>query len=84
MFLYRRLDEIDAANANTASGDYDEKLPKEWRRKTDYVFGMSDSLYDVNQVTKCRNGNPIADCYGIISRTDSCILALADGVNWGT
>ncbi|GLV36786.1 suppressor of sable [Carabus blaptoides fortunei] len=58
-------------------------LPKQWSRKTDLVYGLSDSLYDMNQVTKCKNGNPIADCYGIVARGDSAILALADGVNWG-
>lgn len=34
-------------------------------------------------MTKNRNGDPIADCFGIISRKDSAILAVADGVNWG-
>ncbi|XP_056648376.1 PP2C-like domain-containing protein CG9801 isoform X1 [Diorhabda sublineata] len=58
-------------------------LPKEWRRKSEYAYGLSDSLYDRNQVTKNKNGNPIADCFGIIARKDSAILAVADGVNWG-
>lgn len=44
---------------------------------------MSDSLYDRNQVTKVKNGDPIADCFGIIARRDSAVLAVADGVNWG-
>ncbi|XP_076257159.1 PP2C-like domain-containing protein CG9801 isoform X4 [Rhynchophorus ferrugineus] len=61
----------------------DSALPPEWNRKSDYVYGLSDSLYDQNQVTKCKNGDPIADCFGIITRNDSAILAVADGVNWG-
>lgn len=73
----------ETENTNNTNTEIDDKLPKVWNRKTDYVFGVSDSLYDVNQVTKCKNGNPIADCFGVIARTDSCILALADGVNWG-
>lgn len=28
-------------------------------------------------------GNPIADVFAVISRENCCILALADGVNWG-
>lgn len=58
-------------------------LPTEWNAKSEYVFGLSDSLYDRNQVTKNKNGDPIADCFGIIARKDSAILAVADGVNWG-
>lgn len=61
----------------------DRALPKEWNIKSDFVFGVSDSLYDRNQVTKRKNGDPIADCFGVIARGDSAILALADGVNWG-
>lgn len=68
---------------NDASLPSNGALPKEWNRKSDHVFGLSDSLYDRNQVTKNRNGEPIADCFGIIARNDSAILALADGVNWG-
>ncbi|KAJ8950782.1 hypothetical protein NQ318_011275 [Aromia moschata] len=61
----------------------DSKLPSEWNRKSDFVYGLSDSLYDRNQVTRNKNGDPIADCFGIIARRDSAILAVADGVNWG-
>lgn len=66
------------------SSSSDESLPKEWNRKSECCFGLSDSLYDRNQVTKNRNGEPIADCFGVIARNDSAVLALADGVNWGT
>ncbi|CAG9854449.1 unnamed protein product [Phyllotreta striolata] len=61
----------------------DKALPTEWNWKSDFVYGLSDSLYDRNQVTKHKNGDPIADCFGIIARKDSAILAVADGVNWG-
>lgn len=61
----------------------DSVLPREWNKKSDYFFGISDSLYDRNQITKHKNGDPIADCFGIIARNDSAILAVADGVNWG-
>ncbi|KAL1502756.1 hypothetical protein ABEB36_007857 [Hypothenemus hampei] len=58
-------------------------LPTEWNLKSDKCYGISDSLYDLNQVTRHKNGDPIADCFGIIARNDSAILAVADGVNWG-
>nr|XP_022899738.1 PP2C-like domain-containing protein CG9801 isoform X2 [Onthophagus taurus] len=61
----------------------DHLLPIEWNRTSEHVYGLSDSLYDRNLVTKLKNGDPIADCFGVISRKDSAILAVADGVNWG-
>lgn len=61
----------------------DSSLPTEWNKKSDLIYGLSDSLYDRNQVTRNKNGDPIADCFGIIARKDSAILAVADGVNWG-
>lgn len=29
------------------------------------------------------SGNPVADVFGLIARENCCMLALADGVNWG-
>ncbi|XP_044763776.1 PP2C-like domain-containing protein CG9801 isoform X2 [Coccinella septempunctata] len=76
--------QIENGSSSSQSGSNDDaKLPKEWNKKNDYVFGISDSLYDTNLVTKVKNGDPIADCFGVISRKDSVILAVADGVNWG-
>uniref|UniRef100_U5EZ54 PPM-type phosphatase domain-containing protein n=1 Tax=Corethrella appendiculata TaxID=1370023 RepID=U5EZ54_9DIPT len=47
------------------------------------AYGLSISLYEENILTNERLGNPIADCYGLISRGDVVVMALADGVNWG-
>ncbi|XP_044260360.1 PP2C-like domain-containing protein CG9801 isoform X1 [Tribolium madens] len=71
----------DASSYTTPPDD--SSLPSEWTKKSDLVFGISDSLYDRNQVTDNKNGDPIADCFGIIARENSAILAVADGVNWG-
>lgn len=76
-------DEISTSSNPDRVGTNDSLLPEEWNKKSDCVFGLSDSLYDRNQVTKIKNGDPIADCFGVIARNDSAILALADGVNWG-
>ncbi|KAG5681278.1 hypothetical protein PVAND_010729 [Polypedilum vanderplanki] len=46
-------------------------------------YGIAISLYEKNPITNEHSGSPIADCYGMISRHDSCIMAMADGVNWG-
>lgn len=54
-----------------------------WSVDSDYACGMSTSLYERNPITEELTGSPIADCFALISRRDSCILALADGVNWG-
>ncbi|KAF5284605.1 hypothetical protein FQA39_LY16963 [Lamprigera yunnana] len=73
-------EEIEVADK---SKQHDVMLPDAWNCKSDFVYGISDSLYDKNQVTKSCNGDPIADCFGVIARNDSAILAVADGVNWG-
>lgn len=54
-----------------------------WTRDSDYACGMSTSLYERNPLSQEVTGSPIADCFALVSRRDSCILALADGVNWG-
>lgn len=54
-----------------------------WSVDSDYACGMSTSLYERNPITEELTGSPIADCFALISRRESCILALADGVNWG-
>ena len=73
---------MEISSTDHVLNDY-STLPNEWNLKSDHVYGLSDSLYDQNQITKMKNGDPIADCFGIISREDSAILAVADGVNWG-
>lgn len=47
------------------------------------AYGMSTSLYECNPVTKTISGDPVADVFSVIARENNCILALADGVNWG-
>uniref|UniRef100_A0A914P1T8 PPM-type phosphatase domain-containing protein n=1 Tax=Panagrolaimus davidi TaxID=227884 RepID=A0A914P1T8_9BILA len=46
-------------------------------------YGASISLYEKHPVTGMNAGTPIADVFGIISRENNAIIALADGVNWG-
>ncbi|XP_044738971.1 PP2C-like domain-containing protein CG9801 isoform X2 [Chrysoperla carnea] len=55
----------------------------DWNNASDFAYGLSNTLYEKNPITSKNNGDPIADCFGIIARKDSAILALADGVNWG-
>lgn len=54
-----------------------------WNRENDNAFGVSVSLYEMNQITGESTGNPIADCYGVVMRGNSIAMALSDGVNWG-
>lgn len=45
--------------------------------------GIAISLYEKNPITNEHAGSPIADCFGMISRRNSCVMVMADGVNWG-
>uniref|UniRef100_A0A182YN07 Uncharacterized protein n=1 Tax=Anopheles stephensi TaxID=30069 RepID=A0A182YN07_ANOST len=55
----------------------------DWDRPNEDAYGISVSLYEKHLHTSGNVGDPIADCFGILSRADSCIMAMADGVNWG-
>uniref|UniRef100_A0A915KAF9 PPM-type phosphatase domain-containing protein n=1 Tax=Romanomermis culicivorax TaxID=13658 RepID=A0A915KAF9_ROMCU len=57
--------------------------PADWYSYSDFAYGLSTSLYERNPITRVRAGNPIADVFGVVARENNCILALADGVNWG-
>lgn len=48
-----------------------------WSSDCDYACGMSTSLYERNPITQELTGSPIADCYAVISRNDSCILGMS-------
>lgn len=54
-----------------------------WKLENENVYGLSVSLYEKNFITQQNQGSPIADCYGIVARSNSVAMALADGVNWG-
>lgn len=55
----------------------------DWFNPHEKAFGMVTTLYEKNPINDTNNGDPIADCFGIVARPNSAILALADGVNWG-
>ncbi|XP_058830543.1 PP2C-like domain-containing protein CG9801 isoform X2 [Topomyia yanbarensis] len=56
---------------------------KNWNSANENVYGISISLYEKNILSGENIGNPVADCFGIVARNNCCIMALADGVNWG-
>ncbi|XP_058463445.1 PP2C-like domain-containing protein CG9801 isoform X2 [Malaya genurostris] len=56
---------------------------KNWNLPNDNAYGISVSLYEKNLLSGENVGNPVADCFGILVRNNCCIMALADGVNWG-
>ncbi|KAJ9507750.1 hypothetical protein QJQ45_019335 [Haematococcus lacustris] len=58
-------------------------LQLRWDQPTEWACGHSISAYDAAPATGTRNGNPIADCFGITAYKSGSVLALADGVNWG-
>lgn len=55
----------------------------EWTKRHPRAYGIGTSLYDCDPVTNLTNGDPVADVYAVVAGENSCILALADGVNWG-
>lgn len=50
---------------------------------SDQGHGIAISLYEKNPITQEHAGSPIADCFGVVARRDSCLMVMADGVNWG-
>lgn len=59
---------------------------KDWHQRKDFADGLATSLYEktsADENEKKLIGDPVADSLAIVTRKDSCILALADGVSWG-
>lgn len=54
-----------------------------WRLENDHAYGLSVSLYEQIYGSGERAGDPIADCFGLVVRGQSAVMAMADGVNWG-
>lgn len=46
-------------------------------------FGQSVSLYDTDQLTGLRNGEPNADSFGAFLAGSGAVMCIADGVGWG-
>lgn len=68
---------VSATTTPTIAGVVD------WFNPHEMVYGIATTLYEKNPTNNTNNGEPIADCFGIVARSNSAILALADGVNWG-
>ena len=66
-----------------SSGGKDVAGVNDWGTGTARAYGCSTTLYEKHPLTGIPAGEPIADCFAIVSRRDSAILCLADGVNWG-
>ncbi|XP_065835113.1 PP2C-like domain-containing protein CG9801 isoform X1 [Oscarella lobularis] len=54
-----------------------------WTRKHELAYGMAVSLYDHPPGREHPQGHPVADVFGVAVYPNSCVIALADGVNWG-
>lgn len=55
----------------------------DWHRPHIRADGLSITLYEWKNKSVDHYGDPIADAYAIVARPNSCILSVADGVNWG-
>lgn len=56
---------------------------RDWSIPHRKAYGAATTLYELHPLTGENAGNPIADCFAIVARKDSAVMALADGVNWG-
>ncbi|KAE9414481.1 hypothetical protein Angca_006893 [Angiostrongylus cantonensis] len=68
----------DSTPSSRGAENYNWELFDEER-----AFGASVSLYEKNPLTGVNAGEPVADVWGVIGRSNNGVLALADGVNWG-
>lgn len=76
------------AVAETAAGATAEETREiagvvNWNRPCGLAFGTATSLYERHPVDGEVAGNPVADAFAVVARTNNAVLALADGVNWG-
>ena len=67
-----------------------------WNDPSEFAYGISLTLYEEDP-TRLRTeiinglsvtkptimGEPVADVFGILARENYCVMAIADGVNWG-
>ena len=54
-----------------------------WYRPKPQADGQSITLYEHKAGSTQHHGDPIADVYAVVARPNSCIIVVADGVNWG-
>lgn len=68
---------------NNESNDFIADVTNWNAPSSDQGHGIAISLYEKNPITQEHAGSPIADCYGMVTRKNSCVMVMADGVNWG-
>eukprot|EP00118_Oscarella_pearsei_P011631 m.79584 g.79584 ORF g.79584 m.79584 type:complete len:467 (+) comp36140_c0_seq2:159-1559(+) len=56
---------------------------RNWKMKHEAAYGMAVSLYDQPSGHQHPQGDPVADVFAVAVHPNSCVMALADGVNWG-
>ena len=69
---------------------------KDWNVPSEEAYGISLSLYEddkskqkletingIPQLTSTLVGDPVADVFAVVTRENSSVLAVADGVGWG-
>lgn len=78
------LDQSDQFRSSSSASTATIAGITNWFTPNERAYGIATTLYEKNPTNNTNNGEPIADCFGIVARPTSAILALADGVNWGT
>ena len=90
--------ELDTASPPASIGITDTEVAGScnWNDPSEFAYGISLTLYEEDptrtkteiinglSVTKPTiMGEPLADVFGILARENYCVMAIADGVNWG-
>nr|CAD7204261.1 unnamed protein product [Timema douglasi] len=81
MGLGQRLESAHSAGSGPRLGEI--AGVSDWSRTHQRAYGAATTLYERHPLTQENAGNPIADCFAVVARRNSAILAIADGVNWG-
>ncbi|KAL5009870.1 hypothetical protein ScPMuIL_012175 [Solemya velum] len=75
----------DDSNGNEPPSLSDVEIAgvKKWNRRDQKSYGICISLYEQHPVSGKMSGDPVADAFAICTRKNSCVMLIADGVNWG-
>ncbi|XP_060077229.1 PP2C-like domain-containing protein CG9801 [Ylistrum balloti] len=70
-------------NGNSSMSTSEFAGVRNWNNKDQKAYGICISLYEQHPVNGKMSGDPLADAFAICARKNSCVMLIADGVNWG-
>lgn len=70
-------------NGNSSLSTSEIAGVRNWNNKDQKAYGICISLYEQHPINGKMSGDPVADAFAICARKNSCVMLIADGVNWG-